>query len=1188
MKTKPTFRHFLTLAASTLLAATNAQAAILNWDAGNTGNGSTIDPANGTWNTTAGNIVWNNAGTNVVWSSANEAVFGGSGGPYAITVAAVTAQKITFASSNYTLSGAVNVTITPVSGNPILQVDSGAVATIGAGTNIVVSTSANLGQATGSTAAGTLNIDGAGAVIRPSNNTPGWGLSGNGFIVNVKNGTLRTSDTANGNSISVGAASGSDVNLNVSATGAVRVTNTGGLVVGGSGKGTVTQTGGTISMASTSTVGVTLGNAAAVTDNTFNLDGGVLTTPIIKKGAGTGNNVFNFNGGTVTTNASKTDFMQGLDAANVKSGGAIINTNGFNIRIAQDLLNDGGGGLTKNGAGTLTLAGVNTYAGATTVNLGTLALSTDGSSASDMTVLGGATLAAVVAAEDNSHINSRDLSLNTSSTLRIDYGSNPPSQLTAPLQVRNFTLGTTITLSIVGSVVPNVAYPLVTWTTSGPADGSAFSPVLVSNLPGTLSVAGNTLSITFAEPPPIFWNTGNGTWDTTTTNWLKDGNSSAFTNAQDAVTFGDVPSVFIDPVVTLDSIFTPFGVKMDSTLNSYTISGSGAIAGATGLTLETTNTRTLTLKTANTYTGSTQVKGGFLRLGNGDANGSLSPSSPIIVSTGTSFGVNQNDLVSQGTDFGVISGGGGFAQVGSGTTVFNSANTFTGDITINNGTLRIGTNGRLGTPADYSGSIVVEAAASVFEYGGSVSQTIFGAISGMGSIVKTGGGSFSLAGSNSYTGPTVVNEGILSLDNSSALGSDPGTSGTSAITLGSTTAATLTTQTNGIVIDAPITLGNTGVNSTIAFARTTNFAGSITLKGPISGNGNLIISSPNVGGSIGLAQSFNLGATGNWAGSTTLTAGNTQVAPRLSNTSGAPNVLPVTTVLSLQGGTGAGTGRFLTYDLNGQNQTLAGLQNTLAVDREQRVTSGTPATLTINSSTDYTFGGTIGSGDDDGTCVITGSVSLVKSGTAKFTLLGGHTYTGSTTVNQGILALNSTTALNNASTVTIATDGVLELNYVGTDQVGGLVVNGVTQPDGVYGAAQHPGFITGTGTLTVVSVGGAYSTWASANAGGQAPGLDFDNDGTPNGVEFFMNSPAGFTANPQLNALNSITWPNGGNIPASGYGTQFVIQTSPNLSTWTDVLIGDLTTNTNGPGGSLTYTLTGGSPRFVRLKVTPN
>ena len=70
---------------------------------------------------------------------------------------------------------------------------------------------------------------------------------------------------------------------------------------------------------------------------------------------------------------------------------------------------------------------------------------------------------------------------------------------------------------------------------------------------------------------------------------------------------------------------------------------------------------------------------------------------------------------------------------------------------------------------------------------------------------------------------------------------------------------------------------------------------------------------------------------------------------------------------------------------------------------------------------------------------------------------------------------------------------------------------------------------------------------------------------------------------------NSVTWPNGGNIPATDYGTQFVVQTSSDLALWTDVPLANLTTNTSGPGGSLTYTLpTGAGKLFVRLVVRPN
>jgi hypothetical protein len=50
--------------------------------------------------------------------------------------------------------------------------------------------------------------------------------------------------------------------------------------------------------------------------------------------------------------------MTGLTNAFVKAGGAVIDTQAFNVTISQDLLTDvvsTGGGLTKQGAGTLTL-----------------------------------------------------------------------------------------------------------------------------------------------------------------------------------------------------------------------------------------------------------------------------------------------------------------------------------------------------------------------------------------------------------------------------------------------------------------------------------------------------------------------------------------------------------------------------------------------------------------------------------------------------------------------------------------------------------------------------------------------------------------------------------------------------------------------------------------------------------------
>ena len=114
----------------------------------------------------------------------------------------------------------------------------------------------------------------------------------------------------------------------------------------------------------------------------IDLNGGELRAPFIKvanREVATNNNAsLTFNGGTLKAiGADNADFITtygGGQNTYVASGGAIIDTNGFNIGILVNLLNGGGGGLVKDGSGTLTLGGVNTYIGNTTVNAGTLVL----------------------------------------------------------------------------------------------------------------------------------------------------------------------------------------------------------------------------------------------------------------------------------------------------------------------------------------------------------------------------------------------------------------------------------------------------------------------------------------------------------------------------------------------------------------------------------------------------------------------------------------------------------------------------------------------------------------------------------------------------------------------------------------------------------------------------------------------
>lgn len=121
--------------------------------------------------------------------------------------------------------------------------------------------------------------------------------------------------------------------------------------------------------------GVSFGAIQVRGTGVYNLNGGTLNTPSISAGAGSG--TFNFNGGTIVPTANQPTFVQGNVTTQVNSGGAIINTNGFNIGIAAELKHAGSGtdgGLTKSGNGTLTLSDAATYNGATTITGGTLKL----------------------------------------------------------------------------------------------------------------------------------------------------------------------------------------------------------------------------------------------------------------------------------------------------------------------------------------------------------------------------------------------------------------------------------------------------------------------------------------------------------------------------------------------------------------------------------------------------------------------------------------------------------------------------------------------------------------------------------------------------------------------------------------------------------------------------------------------
>jgi autotransporter-associated beta strand protein len=474
----------------------------------------------------------------------------------------------------------------------------------------------------------------------------------------------------------------------------------------------------------------------------------------------------------------------------------------------------------------------------------------------------------------------------------------------------------------------------------------------------TYSVSGGTISANLGGAA-LLTKTGTGTAILEGTNNTYTGGTTVSAGTLQVSASSLPGNVFNNAALTFNQL----------TSDSY----DGVINGKGRLTK--TGTGTLTLTGANVYTGGTTISAGTLAV----SSGTLPPppgKATIVVNTGATLSFD-NSSPSK-VDFGApVSGRGAFVKTGTGEVRLDGANTYTGGTTVSDGVLS-------GTPRSLRGNITNN---GTIAYDTSAFQgTQSGIISGPGGLIKTGAGTLTLTGANSYLGNTVVQAGTLTGSSVSLPGNIVATAGV--ITFNQAASGTYTGNISGA--GSLVKLG-AGV---LTMTGTSTFLGGTTVSaGTLQGN------AANLQGAIvnNATVDFNQPTSGEYAG---IMSGR----GRLTKTGTGTLTLSGDNIYT--GGTTVSAG------------TLAGtvfsLQGNIVNNAQVQMTEENQATY-------------LG--------VISGFGGFTKLGAGTLTMTGANTYSGITTVSDGTLA-GSTRSLRG----TIVNNGAVEFQQTSAGTYAGTMV----------------------------------------------------------------------------------------------------------------------------------------------------